>query len=551
MIRIRGLGCLGVLAMALPGNAATPDEFDSVHWETVKTAMRDGTRLATDVYRPASAGKPVEGKFPVLVTRSPYNKNGEKSRGQFFARHGYVFVAQDCRGFFTSAGEPVPFVREGADTYDTIEWAASQDWSNGKVGTTGASYLGMNQLAGAIEVPPHLHVIYAAVAPGNYYDDAGYRGGIPGLGWPVWLVNSTGQKDLALKPDAWLAETREKRAAAFAAFPVQKQAYWDFYNHPAFDDYWKQKGVWPAGYYSQMKDVPMFFVSGWYDGFCDANLRHFSELSRVQKSPKKLMIGPWPHGYGKSECGDASFGKDGDLDERTLQLDWFDHWLKGASLKSIGPDSVRYYRIGKGDSRFADGKLNPGGEWLTAASWPPANTRFRRYYIRGEGRLDAAKPGREQPSSYDHDPDHPVPTIGGKQGNQCIQDQRPLQKRADVLTFVTEPLTADLDVTGAPRAAIWASSGASEADFIVRLAEVFPDGYAMILSEGQVRARAAGSHTIELSSISKLIGAGHRIALFVMSSSFPRLEPLPQKSRQTVYHETRRTTWLDLPVISR
>jgi uncharacterized protein len=529
-------------------SATAADGFDGVSVETLKIQMRDGTRLATDVYRPARSGKAVDGRFAVLVTRSPYNKNGEKSRAGFFARHGYVFVAQDCRGFFASDGDPVPFVREGEDSYDTIEWAAAQPWSNGKVGTTGSSYLALNQLAGAIEQPPHLQVMFAAVGPGNYYADAGYRGGVPGFGWPVWLLNSTGRRELALKPEVWLANTREKRAEVFADFPTLKQAYWEFYQHPTFDDYWKQKGFWPAGYYKQMKDVPTYLLSGWYDSFCDANLRHFTELSRLQKSAKKLVIGPWSHGYGKPECGDASFGEDADLDERAIQLDWFDHWLKGAPLKVIGPEPVRYYRMGASDTRNASRKLNPGGEWHTAATWPPPGTHTTRYYLHAGGALSETRPSAEPPASYVHDPANPVATIGGRQGNECIQDQRPLQSRADVLTFLSAPLTAQLDLTGSPGAYLSTSSDAPEADFIVRLADMYPDGYAMILSEGQVRTRGAGSFPVELGSVSKLIAPGHRIGLFVMSSSFPKLEPLPVKSRNTLYHDAKRSSWLELPI---
>jgi putative CocE/NonD family hydrolase len=541
---------LFAVAIAACVTTAAGQEFEGNSFETVMVAMRDGTRLATDIYRPAVGGKPVDRKFPVLVTRSPYNKNGEKSRGVFFARHGYVFVAQDCRGFFKSDGKPVPFVGEGPDTFDTAEWAAAQSWSNGKVGTTGASYLAMNQLAGAIEVPPHLEAMYAAVGPGDYYGDAGYRGGIPGLGWAVWLLNSTGQTELAKNADTWLAQSREKRAEAFDRFPVQKQAYLDFLEHTSFDDYWKQKGFWPAGYYRQMKDVPTYLLSGWYDGFCDANLKHFTELSRLQKTPKKLVIGPWPHGYGKSECGDAWFGADGDLDERSIQLDWFDHWLKGTSLKVVGNEPVRYYRIGAAEVRTPEGKRSPGGEWRTSQTWPPSGSRPVRYYIHEGGRLDAMKQRTEPSSSYEHDPAHPVPTIGGRQGNTCIQDQRPLEGRADVLSFVSAPLTAELDVTGAPVAHLWVSSDRPEADFIVRLADIYPDGYAMILSEGQLRTRGGGEFKIELSSISKMFGQGHRIGMYIMSSSFPKLEPLPSKSRNTLYHEAKKPSWLELPVIS-
>ncbi|MGA2769823.1 MAG: CocE/NonD family hydrolase [Bryobacteraceae bacterium] len=543
--RLIATAAFGVSAL-LPAQVEEPN---AAFVETVMVAMRDGTRLATDVYRPARGGRPVAGKFPALVTRSPYNKSGEKSKGSFFARHGYVFAAQDCRGFFASEGRPTPFIREGEDSYDTIEWAAAQSWSDGKVGTTGASYLAMNQFAAAIEAPPHLEAIYAAVGPANFYEDSAYRGGIPGLGWAVWLLNSTGQRELAQKPDAWLALSREKRAEVFEQFPEQKKAYWDFYQHGTFDDYWKQKGFWPAGYYRQMKDVPIFLLTGWYDGYCDANLQHFRELSRIQKTPKKLVIGPWPHGYGKPECGDGWFGADGEFDERSIQLDWFDHWLKGTPLKLIGPAPVRYYRIGAGKDRTGDGKLSPGGEWRTASTWPLQGTRAVRYYIRHGGLLDLAPPKAEPPEFFVHDPAHPAPTIGGRHGNACIQDQRPLEKRADVLSFVSAPLSAPIDLTGKPRAGLWVSSDAPEADFILRLADIYPDGYAMILSEGQLRTRGAGEFTMDLTSISKFFAPGHRIGLFVMSSSFPELEPMPVKSRNTICHDSKRASWLELPVI--
>lgn len=235
--------------------------------------------------------------------------------------------------------------------------------------------------------------------------------------------------------------------------------------------------------------------------------------------------------------------------KRSLQLDWFDHWLKGTPLKVVDPAPVRYYRIGAANDRTAVGKLRPGGEWHTTSTWPLPGTNAVRYYIRAGGLLDLARPKTEPPSSFVHDPADPVPTIGGRQGNACIQDQRPLQKRADVLSFVSAPLSAPMDITGKPRAGLWVSSDAAEADFILRLADIYPDGYAMILSEGQLRTRGAGEFTIDLASISKLFAPGHRIGLLIMSSSFPKLEPLSVKSRNTICHDSKRASWLELPVI--
>jgi len=517
--------------------AAAPDEFDSYSLTTLMVPMRDGVRLATDVYLPARNGRPERGGFPVLVTRSPYNKAGEQSKASFFARQGYAFVAQDTRGFFASQGRPTPLINEGEDGYDTIEWVAAQPWTNGRVATTGASYLAMNQLTAAMERPPHLEAMYVAVSTANFFADSAYPGGVPGFSWPIWLLSSTGRRDLSQKPEPWLALSREKRAEVFEKYPEQKQAYWDFYSHKEFDAYWKQKGFWPAGYYKEMKDVPMLFVSGWYDAGVDSNLEHFSELPRFQESMKKVIIGPWPHDYGKAECGDGVF-PGAELDERSIQLDWFDHWLKGKPLRADDPAPIRYYCM----------TGMRGGEWRTAASWPPSGARPVRLYLHSGGTLDFAPPQSEAPSTYVHDPANLVPTAGGR-FKTCIVDQRAIEMRPDVLSFTGAPLAKSLEVTGRVRSGLWVSSEAEEMDFMARLVDAHPDGYAMIVAEGQIRVHRVGEAEIDLGSVSNVFQEGHRVRLDVMSSNYPKLEPIAVRSPNTVYHDVKRTSWLDLPVV--
>ena len=482
--------------------------------------MRDGVKLATDVYRPATSGKALDGKFPALVTRSPYNKNGERRRGEYFAQHGYVFVAQDTRGRYQSEGEPYPLTHEGRDGYDTIEWAASQAWSNGKVGTTGASYLAMDQYAAAIERPPHLVAMYAAVGGANYYYDSAYHGGIPGLGWPVWLLLSAAtdpHADAATRdrlnqmvqhPDAWLMQPREKRTEIFQCFPVQLRAYKYFYAHPDFDTYWKQTGFDTSDYYGAMKDVPIYFVSGWYDSFADATLRNFEALSKLQKTPKRLIMGPWPHGYGKSQCGDFDFGETAVLDENPLQLDWFDHWMKGRPFERIGGETVRYFLMGAG--------------WITASSWPPAKARIEDFPLDG--------------GEYSYDPAHPVHTLGARHGAECIVNQNVV--RPDILTTTGAPLKSSLNITGDVTATLWVSTDAPSADFTVKLIDVRPDGYAGPLLDGAQRIRRNGRGpqevVIDLGTTSNLFGAGHRIRVDVSSSSFPKLEPNPHPSHNVI-----------------
>ena len=529
---------------------------------TLMVPMRDGVQLATDVYRPAEPGK-----FPVLLTRSPYDKKGERERGDFFARHGYVFVAQDTRGRYASQGEPYPLIEEAHDGYDTIEWASAQPWSNGKVGTTGASYLAMDQYAAAIERPPHLLAMYAAVGGANFYRDSGYRGGIPGLGWPVWLLLSAAtdphadpeaakrMMEIVKAPDAWLAGSRQERAKLLAGFPAQLRAYDDFFAHPTFDWYWKQPGFDTSDSYARMKDVPILFVSGWYDTYAEATLRNFTTLRSLQKSPKRLIMGPWPHGYGKSQCGDADFGPPAELDEMSLQLDWFDHWLRGSPLREPDARPVTYFRMGGSPAeRDAQGKLTPGGSWLTAASWPPSGIRQEHWYLREARQLALQSPSRETADSFFSDPAHPVHTRGARYGPECIVNQNPTP--GGVISYLSEPLAAPKDVTGPARVVLWASADAASADFAAKLIDVYPDGYAAPLLDGATRIHrlAVGEPqqvVVELGTTSNLFAAGHRLRIDLSGSSFPKLEPNPAAAHDVIYHDARHASYLDLSVNSR
>jgi len=575
--------------------AAAAQEFDSFAVSTEMVAMRDGVKLATDLYQPARRGQPVSGRFPVLLVRSPYDKAGERRDGEYLARRGYVLLAQDCRGRFASQGNFYAFVNEGKDGYDAIEWAAAQPWSNGQVGTFGGSYLGWDQYHAAMYKPPHLAAMFAIVGGANFYQEYGYPGGTLNLGWPMWLLGTartsqqaagnpeavTKMAEIAKNPARWLREDPRQRGEIFRGFPAHQQMYDDLYGHPAFDSYWKQRGWYTAGYYREMKDVPALFLTGWYDYFGAGSMQNFSALSRIGKTPKKLIVGPWPHGVGGRECGDAWFGDSAGLDVLAYIADWFDHWLKGKPLSVMGPEPVRMFRMGGGDgSRTASGKINHGGEWRTAAAWPPPAAKAVRYFIHAGGVLSTEPPsGAGPPSFYDYDPQNPVPTIGGRYGMGavtpgCAQDQvctpkilgcndtKPLNSRPDVLSFSTPPLAAPVEVTGNIRAKYWVSSDAPDTDFTAKLVDVYPNGYALILADGQIRAKyrksfekpepmrpgAAYEVTIELGPTSNLFAAGHRIRLDISSSNFPRVEPHPQKARNSVHHDARRPSHVELPV---
>jgi putative CocE/NonD family hydrolase len=566
------LVCLALLAA---GSAVLAQQsYDSVSQSTVMAPMRDGVKLATDVYRPARAGAPVAERLPALLVRTPYNRAGLRNLAEALARRGFVAVSQDVRGRFASEGDFYPFINEGLDGYDAVEWVAAQPWCDGKVGMFGGSYLAWDQYHAAMYKPPHLAALFAIVGGSHFYDEYAYPGGIPNLGWARWILSSaaTGQqaarkpevveklKAIAANPAEWLSMPSGPRGDVFRELPAHEKIYRDFFAHPEVDSYWKQRGFWTEGYHHEIKDIPMFFLTGWYDYFAEGVLENFAALASRQKTAKRLMVGPWPHGTGQPTCGDASFGPSAAVPHPDLIADWFDHCFRAREFR--WPEPVRIFRMGGGEGVRREGKLAHGGEWRTAPSWPPPGGRAARYYLQAGKALRTTAPAAAQPSSWQHDPLRPVPTIGGRY-DACAQDQvctagrlgctdtARLDTRPDVLSFVSETLPSGMEVTGRPKARLWVSAEAPTADFIVRLSDVYPDGYALILAEGQLRLKAAAGRTreveIPLDSTSNWFAAGHRIRLDIAASSFPRNETNPAKGRQTVYHQPGRASYLELP----
>ncbi|MCC7339843.1 MAG: CocE/NonD family hydrolase [Bryobacterales bacterium] len=521
-------------------------EFPSHIVKTQFVQMRDGTALATDVYLPARDGKPAEGAFPVLVARSPYNKAGERAKAEFFARHGYVLIAQDCRGFFASEGRFEPMVREGRDGFDTIEWAARQPWSNGKVGTLGASYLALVQYAALIERPPHLMAVYAAVGPTNYWAQGAWRGGAPSGGWPIWILNAAASREpdpirkeqleaIVQDPRAWMRRPPQSRMSAFRGLDDYGDAYREQYRHPGFDAYWREPGFWPEGHVNRMKDVPALLVSGWYDPFAQATLGMFRALLSDHSSPTRGIVGPWPHAYGNRDCGEAVFPETAKLDERTLQLAWFDQWLKGKAAPASPP--LRYFVMGGGPGRMA-GKLHPGGEWRKTDSWPPEGARKRKLYLTGDGRLSPDAPLRSGGLSYPFDPLDPTPVRGGRYRNGCIVDLDQGGARKDILRFAGPPLDRELLLAGDIQLELTVTTSAKDADVAARLVDVWPDGYAMPVAEGLLRLsrRHADGHRervepgrayrlrMDLGSTALRLAKGHRLRVDIASGAFPATE---------------------------
>lgn len=566
--------------------------------------VRDGVRLATDIYRPARQGTPAEGAFPVILERTPYDKTaasrselrfGETrslSRlevAEYFVRHGYVVVYQDCRGRYNSEGGFTKYLDDAADGCDTLAWLVRQPWCNGKVGTMGLSYAAHTQAALASLNPPGLACMF--LDSGGFSD--AYRSGIR-QGGAFELKQATWAYRQALAAAEAAGDTVARAALEaedirdwFTRMPwrpghsplrwaPEYETYlFEQWTAGAFGEYWKKPGIYGAGHYGQYADVPMVHMSSWYDPYPRTATENYIGLSRRKKGPVRLILGPWTHGDRvRSFAGDVDFGResviDGNLAEDflALRLRWFDRWLKGADNEADREPAVRYFVMGGGSGRKnADGRLDHGGRWREAADWPLPETRFTRYFLHAGGSLETEAPTAETSAiSYDFDPKNPVPTIGGAissgsplmEGGAydqveapgffgCKEPYLPLASRPDVLVFETAPLAEDVEVTGPIRVELWISSDCPDTDFTAKLIDVYPPGadyprgYAMNLTSGIMRCRYSDSWerpepmepgrvyriAIEPFPTSNLFKAGHRIRLDISSSNFPHFDVNP------------------------
>jgi len=566
---------------------ASEAEYEVVVDEDVMVPMRDGVRLATDVYHPAKDGKPVEGKLPVILERRPYNKAGCRGNGKYFATRGYVFVGQDTRGRYKSEGIWHMLTDDGPDGYDTAEWISKQPWSNGKIGMIGTSYVGGTQHAMAMEKPPALLTVIPVDAMSNLGYASMRNGGAFELRFWNWIYSITSSRGSRQTQDpgtaAVLREMSENRRSYLMNLPLRRGTtplklapeyeLWlvEGMKHGANDDFWKQNNI--IDYPERYKDIPVYLVGGWYDSWGSNTTANYMALSKKIKGPVYLIMGPWIHGQqGRSAHGQVSFGKEAAIpDPLAWRLEWYDHWLKGTdnTVGKAAPFStkVRIFVMGTGDGRkTADGKLNHGGFWRDENEWPLARTKYTNFYLQENGRLAAHPPAVQQAStSFMFDPKNPVPTIGGNissGGGILIQgawDQRggkhiwnwpdpiPLSARNDVLVFQTEPLESDVEVTGEIEVKLWASSSALDTDFTAKLIDVyppnpdFPGGFDLNIGDGIIRARFRDSlkeeklmkpetiyqFTVKLYPSSSVFKKGHRIRVDISSSNFPRFDLNP------------------------
>jgi hypothetical protein len=546
--------------------------------------MRDGVMLVADIYRPSAPGK-----FPVLLERTPYNRQ-DPGTGIFLASHGYVVVLQDTRGRYASEGEFYPFRYESQDGYDTVEWAAALDYSDGKVGMFGGSYVGATQMLAAAAAPPHLVAIFPYVTASEYYDGWTYQSGALmqwfASSWTTGLAEDTlRRKSSALaQPAQWVQQLpiESYKLLAFPGLAELAPYYRDWVEHERSDDYWRQWKV--SDRYGKMT-VKALHAGGWHDIFLKGSignyLRMHKEASTVEaREGQRLLVGPWAHAETSPEgkVGDVTFGKSAVIDMSRTMLEWSDYALKGRTNEYATGAPVRIFIMGE-------------NAWRDEQEFPLARTRVTKFFLESDrgaktsgadGRLSADPPRDSPADTFVYDPQNAAPTIGGRLCcGQALPpgpfDQRPLGSRKDVLVFSTPPLDRDIEVTGFVSLELYAASSAVDTDFNAILADVEPTGYARFLTDGIVRARYRNStekaemiepgkiykYTIDLWATANLFKAGHRIRLYVSSSNFPRFnrnlntgEPnlgatRMEKATQTIYHDPAHPSALVLPVIPR
>lgn len=540
--------------------------------------LRDGVTLSADIYRPWTTDGRVE-PHPVILTRTPYVKARVSvyETALYFVRQGYTFVAMDVRGRGDSAGSFVPYFNEGKDGYDAIEWCAHQPWCDGNVGTIGASYDGRIQWLAAVERPPHLRTMIVLVPPSDPFVET--PTGLPAPQHLCWLHYVSGRVVQPMEIIDW--ERAYKHLPMFTMdeqigryFPTWRG---EIAQHAQLDAYWE-----PLRYQTRFAqvEIPVLHISGWYDDEQVGTPLNYIGMTQHAATPiareqQRLLMGPWGHASNKTaQLGAVDFGPQALIDLRGEQSRWYDRWLKNAEPSDQADVPVRIFIMGS-------------NTWRDESEWPLARTQYTSYYLQSTGQarsLNGDGTLATQPStsalSFDHysyDPANPVPFITEATSSQIggPDDYTEVQTREDVLVYVTDPLSADLEVTGPVRVELYASSSASDTDFMAMLIDIWPDGYRQRLCDGMVRARfregmadptliEAGQiyrYSIDCWNTAQVFKTGHRICVQIASSAFPKYDrnlntgaPLGMTSEmivaeQRIYHDEGHPSAIILPVI--
>ena len=568
-------------------------KFEVDTQQSIMVSMRDGVRLATDVYKPKNVAEPL----PTILIRLPYNKatyRGATVPASYFASHGYAVAVQDVRGKFASEGQYRVYEGDMTDWSDMFDWIAKQPWSTGRIGTYGCSYLGEGQIIAAQQRHPR-HIAAIAQAAGGNIGRVGRRrefwGSVEGgafsisinFGWmPVFASTDKGARPM---PNVELA-------TFFRTLPVIDMTdragspSWDWRNfleRSPDDPWWDKQGYLTA---ADSVSVATLHVSSWFDlaqeALEEAEIFRKNALNDRAKNGQYAIISPTVHcaseaANSRTKVGDLEVG-DARLRYWDTYLAWFDRWLKGNEHAIDSLPRVQYYTIGR-------------NAWQTSDRWPVPAMRETAFYLRsdggantatGNGRLSLTAPTRERADTFTYDPDNPVPARGGSiccTGNPKDVpgsfDNADIERRPDVLVYTTDVLRDGLELTGPMRAVVFLSSDAPDTDVTVKLLDVFPDGRSMNMQEGITRVRyrdgfdkprmmtpgKAYEVPVDLHATSWYLPPGHRLRVQISSSNFPRFdrnlntggrnydETTWRKAKNSIHHEAANASRLILPVV--
>jgi putative CocE/NonD family hydrolase len=537
---------VGVLALAFPLLAARSTDFTHIVVERDRPArMRDGVTLYADIYRPDR-----EGRFPALLMRTPYDKNGEDQSARLAmtvaaVRRGYLVVVQDTRGQFRSEGRFHPYTQEILDGHDTIEWVAQLPWADGNVGTFGLSYPGAVQWMTAPTSPPHLKAMAPAMtfAHANHFV---YHGGIFEADFVEWLlgrqIRERRAKGLPLTSEKDIAEAWRRDGQAWMDFrplrdlPLMKGfEYWaEWIDNPIESEYWKPFDI--EAQHAKVQ-VPALNLSGWNDdpyGQPGA-IRNFAGMranggTRAAREGQQLIMGPWSHGVPEQSdttYAGVDYGPNAAIDYVELHLRFFDYWLKGIDNGYSQEPPVRIFVMGE-------------NRWRAEREWPPARTVYSTRYLGLGGALSLTGDATAGATAFTYDPANPVPVP--RPEASAPANWQSVATSPGVAAFTSEPLSKAIEITGQVMAHIWLTADVPDTDVTVRLLAISPDGRSRALTNayGALRARYRDTEnpqeprplrrgepaplTISVGYTSVLVPAGDRLQVIVTGSMRQGLE---------------------------
>lgn len=557
----------GILNTLIAQNSVNP-KYKVIEELDVQITMSDGVRLSTNIYRPDN-----EGKFPTILIRTPYGKGASGNKdGHFFAEHGFVYITQDTRGRNKSEGQFYAMINEGKDGFETQEWIGKQIWSDGNIGTAGGSYVGYTQWIASQYKSKYLKTMIPAVTFSNLYNTI-YQNGAFFLGLFVpWSIGMT--KPFILEEFKNLQKNTDSLLLSLPLLDIDKKAGWrisflrDWFMHFEKDKYWSNTEV--IDQYHNI-DYPIYHIGGWYDIFLGETIENYLNIIDAS-TPKirlkqKLLLGPWTHDWGKQFVGELDFGDEATVNIHDIQLPWFENHLKEIENDIMAEPPIKIFVMGVNKWRFEN-------------EWPLARTKYRNYYfnsdgnantLNGDGSLSWYHSEIDSHDTFIYNPNDPV--ISNEQFGPYNQVYT--ENRDDVLVYTSPTLEKEIEVTGPVKVVLYASSTAKNTDFTAKLVDVYPDGRAIRICEGIIRASHRNpdesptnivpgriyEYQIDLWATSNLFKKNHKIRVEISSSCFPRFDrnlntgnnfatdTSVVNAKQIIYHSNIYPSSIVLPII--